>query len=94
MTITEQEKSKFVESVNKWGLHSQILMLAEESSELTVAALHYLREKKKADAEAQLAEEIADTQLMIDEIKFALCLEDMVQSYREAKLKRLEQYLR
>jgi hypothetical protein len=38
MTVTEQEKSKFVESINKWGLASQILMLAEESSELAVAA--------------------------------------------------------
>jgi len=94
MTVTEQEKSKFVESINKWGLASQILMLAEESSELTVAALHYLRDKKQLDAEQKLAEEIADTELMIDEIKFALLLEVKVQAFREAKLKRLEQYLR
>jgi len=91
--VTDREKEKFAQSIEKWGIVSQILMLAEESGELTVAALHYVRNKKQVEAEDHLAEEIADVELMIDEIKFALLLGTKVQAYRETKLERLEQYL-
>lgn len=94
MSYTQNEISKFVKSIEKWGLASQIAMLAEESSELTVACLHYLRTRKQSEAEQNLVEEIADVELMIDEIKFVLLLEDKVQAVREKKLKRLEEYLR
>ena len=87
-------EEKFTKSLEKWGLASQILMLAEESSELAVACLHYLRNKKREKGFLELVEEIADVELMIEEIKFYLKIDRMVQNYRDGKLNRLEQYLR
>lgn len=90
--MTTEEKI-FIKSVTKWGLTSQMLMLAEEAGELSTTVLHCLR-SKKVDAETHLAEEIADCQLMIDEIIFILHLEEQTQKVREIKLKRVEDYLR
>jgi NTP pyrophosphatase (non-canonical NTP hydrolase) len=90
---TELEQ-KFVRTLEQWGLASQIAMLAEESSELSVACLHYLRTNKRQEAESELAEEIADVELMVEEIKFYLHNEKTVQEFRQKKLNRLEQYLR
>lgn len=50
----------------KWGKRSQFLMLAEESAELSAAILHFLR---GGDIE-ELIEEIADVQLMLEQIKW------------------------
>lgn len=89
-----KEEDIFTASVKKWGLRSQILMLAEEASELSVACLHWLRKKKQCYAAASLAEEMADCELMLDEIKLALGFQSWCQQFREDKLTRLEQYLK
>jgi len=90
---TSREQDLFLGSVKKWGLASQILMLAEEASELSVACLHYLREKKKPSAH-NLAEEMADVELMLDEIKHILGFEPWCRVFREQKMNRVEQYLK
>lgn len=87
-------QEKFLKALDKWGLTSQILMLAEESSELSVACLHYLRNKKNQVGFRELTEEIADVEIMIEEIKFYLKIDQWVQEFRAEKLNRLEQYLR
>lgn len=75
----------------KWGIDSQILMCAEESSELALECLHFLR-KKKHDINS-LAEELADTQLMIEEMVYYFELTKQVQKIREKKIERLIEYL-
>lgn len=77
----------------KWGLESQILMLAEECSELSVACLHLLRNLKQEGGRDHLAEEIADVELMIDEIKYYLQLNTLVEMHMSDKLTRLEKRL-
>jgi NTP pyrophosphatase (non-canonical NTP hydrolase) len=49
----------------KWGAESQFLMLAEEAAELSAAVIHFLR---GGDID-ELLEEIADVQIMIEQIK-------------------------
>jgi hypothetical protein len=78
----------------RWGLSSQISMLAEESSELSVASLHLLRKiKDKAESWEKFAEEIADVEFMIDEMKaYFPILQAKINLYhqvKEARLKRL-----
>jgi len=93
--LSVHEKDLFIKCVKQWGLTSQILILAEEASELSVACLHSLRKKIKGIHYANnLIEEIADTELMIDEIKYVLELDDRVRRIRERKIERLEEYLK
>jgi hypothetical protein len=70
-------------------------MLAEESSELSVATLHLLRAiKDRSESWEKFAEEIADVELMIDEMKFYFpVLLAKVNLYRQVKEKRLEKLL-
>lgn len=86
------EEEIFKKCLEKWGLQSQILMLAEEASELTHASLKVLRKIAENPLE-NLAEEIADTELMIDEISSYLSLKPMVSKFRREKLERLEKIL-
>lgn len=70
-----------------YGLISQMGVLQEECSELIKAASKYLRygtdEKKN-----HIAEEIADVEIMTEQIKYLLNLYDDVQSCRKYKLGR------
>lgn len=86
----------FDKCLEKWGLLSQILMLAEESSELTQASLGLNRASKEENAIDHLAEEIADVELMIDEMKYYFRdyqLQGWVDIWREKKEIRLKERL-
>lgn len=83
----------FDKCLAKWGLNSQILMLAEEAGELSVATLHLLRDKKRKEALNNFAEEIADVELMLQEIKYYLNISDLIKKYRKQKIERLEALL-
>lgn len=68
-----------------YGLISQMGVLQEECSELIKAASKYLRygtDEKKND----IAEEIADVEIMMEQIKYLLNLYDDVQFCRKHKL--------
>ncbi len=70
-----------------YGEVSQMGVLQEECSELIKAASKYLRygtDDKKAD----IAEEIADVEIMTEQVKYLLKLYDDVQSCRKYKLNR------
>jgi len=78
-------------SLKKWGLTSQILMLVEELNELAVASLHLLRTlKDKNESLEHFAEEIADVEFMIEEMKYYFKNEQKVKLYRVMKEKKLE----
>jgi len=66
----------FEKCFEKWGINAQLAMMAEESSELSVASLHMLRNAKTDSDEKRtktlkaFAEEMADVQLMLDELLY------------------------
>jgi hypothetical protein len=88
-------KELFTISMKLWGLDSQMLMLAEEAGELSVATLHLGRKlKDKAEAWEKFAEEIADVEFMIEEIKdYFPVLQGKVNLYRQRKEERLQNLL-
>jgi len=56
-------------AIEKWGAQAQLLMVAEECSELAVAVLHY--ERGRGDA-GHIAEEMADVELMLEQLRMML----------------------
>lgn len=82
-------------SKRKWGLTSQILMLVEELNELGVASLHLLRANKPRDETLEnFAEEIADVEFMLEEMKYYFQNDHLIAEYRRKKEKRLEKLLK
>jgi hypothetical protein len=93
--VTNLEKELFLKSRSLWGLQSQMLMLAEEAGELSVATLHLGRaNKEKGEAWENFAEEIADVEFMLDEMKeYFPVLQAKINLYRQMKVKRLDQLI-
>lgn len=92
---TNLEIELFLKSIKLWGINSQLLMLAEEATELSLAALHLNRHNKdKQKAWDNLAEEIADVEFMIAEFKhYCEGLQAKVDKYRAEKVKRLDELI-
>ena len=61
------DRDIYKETVEKWGIHSQLLMATEELGELLVALAHYQRGRCDKDT---VAEEIADVMLMAEEMAY------------------------
>lgn len=82
-------------SRERWGLASQILMLVEELNELSVASLHLLRANKPhQEALERFAEEIADVEFMLSEMKYYYQNLRWGKQYRKEKEKRLTELLK
>jgi len=93
-------KSLFQQSIEKWGIESQLLMLAEELDELGVATLHLLRKNRNRSEPERLlnllsfAEEIADVEFMLEEMKYHFKNEGKIAEFRKKKEKYLERLLK
>jgi NTP pyrophosphatase (non-canonical NTP hydrolase) len=90
------ESELIKQSIERWGIPAQILMLAEESAELSVASLHMTRESRKDDPKTfeEFAEEIADVEFMITEMKIVFPeLQTKLDYYHKIKSKRTEEKL-
>lgn len=80
----------------KWGLASQVIMLAEESAELAVATLHLNRASKDTRKSwKSFVGEVADVEIMLAEMKHYFPeLVEQVERTKIKKLERLEKRLR
>ena len=69
-----------------WGAEAQTLMVFEEMAELQKELCKAARGK---DNREQIAEEIADVEIMLEQMKILHVCEGAVKDYRESKLRRL-----
>ncbi len=85
------EKDLFRQALEKWGLVSQVLMLVEETQELAHACLKLLRSQSKDSITAlsNFAQEIADVEFMIAQMKFAYNNQATIDKFRKLKRMRL-----
>jgi|APCry1669189204_1035204.scaffolds.fasta_scaffold184397_1 NTP pyrophosphatase (non-canonical NTP hydrolase) len=74
-------------AILRWGIPSQLKMLAEECCELAVVVLKQGREFNGAGRN-ELAEEIADVELCIEQVMHCLKLNELVADWKEKKLRR------
>ncbi|MEW6708293.1 MAG: hypothetical protein AB1403_00590 [Candidatus Riflebacteria bacterium] len=82
-------------AMERFGLHQQMLKLIEELGELTRAASRWLNEsidEYDIDIEENLCEEIADVEIVLDQVKSQLS-HDMLSYQRQRKLRRLQEIL-
>jgi len=65
--MQQTKRDIFKETIEKWGVESQIWMAMEEMGELMTALSHYFRGRIDKD---EVAEEIADVMLMAEEMAY------------------------
>lgn len=81
----------YMGALAKWGKIPQTIILFEEMAELQKELSKNLRGKDNIDS---IAEEIADVETMIEQMKLLFEIEDDVKVWKYRKLKRLEERLR
>lgn len=82
------EKSICKKALNTYGAEPQITMVFEEMAELQKELCKYLRGKNNIQ---EIAEEIADTEIMLHQMKILFNIRSQVKENKTYKLKRLEQ---
>ena len=79
------------DAITTFGADAQQKMLLEEMSELQKEICKHWRGK---DNLAEIAEEIADVEIMLEQMKLIFCCTGTVKAIRNSKLRRLEQRIR
>lgn len=89
--MNEKDKCKlYRQAIEKWGT-AQIIIAFEEMAELQKELSKYLRGRENT---TEIAEEIADVEIMLEQMKVLFGIEDIVKDYKNQKLRRLEERLR
>ena len=86
----EESLSLLNAALNHWGIPLQLLVLAEESSELSAAATRVLTQKGSVD---DLLGEMADVYLMLSQMVYSLPEAAGFDQVVEEKLKKLRKRL-
>lgn len=75
----------YKKAYEKWGLDTQVGKTLEELSELIIALVRQHPQK--------VYEEMADVEIMLEQLKYIFGCRDMVNIFKQVKLKRLEKML-
>lgn len=78
-------------ALKTWGKDAQMLQVIEEMSELTKEILKNVNRKK--DNIAELVEETADVEIMLEQLKHCYGIAKQVEEYKSNKLLKIEQRL-
>lgn len=95
----EETNSLLHRAVRTYGCSAQQDVAIEEMSELTKALLKFRRagtlvdEKTKGKLRSDVAEEVADVLITIEQLKIMFDIEDDVEDWKEKKLNRLKERL-
>lgn len=81
----------YKQAIEKWGFDAQILMVFEEMSELQKELCKNWRGKNNIE---QIAEEVADVEIVLAQLKMIYGISGTVRQFHEEKLMRLEQRLK
>ena len=84
------EMSLLQRAIAKYGKDAQMKMVLEEMSELQKEICKLWRGKDNRDA---IAEEVADVEIMLDQLKLMLDIPYQVEQHRQNKLQRLRERL-
>ena len=86
-SISEADAAEIYRAaIRKWGIRAQIMMVYEEMAELQKELCKNGRGKNNTD---QIADEVADMEIMLAQLKIIFNVQDLVEQYRAFKLERL-----
>lgn len=77
-------------AINTWGVDAQQTVAIEELSEL---AKEICKIKRGAGDLQHLAEEIADVEIMCDQLRYMFAVDTLVDEWKVGKLRRLQERL-
>ena len=87
--INERDKCKlYDDAVDKWGKPFLVLMAIGEMSELIQILIHHERKNRKIKYN-DLASEIADVKIMLEQLEYMFSCSDLVKIKMQEKLLRL-----
>lgn len=89
------KESLYKSALKKWGTNNQLDMVIEECSELTKATCKLKRgNKPESILMEEFVDELADVEIMIEQMKSCFSLHLAVSSKKQEKLLRLEERLK
>ena len=88
--MTEKERAVFQKALKAWGGEAQVLCLLEEMAELQEALCKHKRGRRTLE---DIAEEIADVEIMLDQMKLLFHIEKEAEAQRARKIARVEERL-
>lgn len=88
--MNDRERKVFEAALKTYGPSAQEMMLLEEMSELQKEICKTWRNKPNLDA---IADEMADVEIMLDQMKLLFQNGGLVQQHREYKVNRLRERL-
>jgi len=86
ITTSMEEAGIFAAAIAKWGNQAQVMMVFEEMSELQKELCKNWRGKDNIE---QIADEVADVEIMLDQLKMIYEIKDKVRERRGFKVMRL-----
>ena len=81
----------FERALKVWGKEPQMMQVIEEMSELIKEILKNVNRKK--DNVAEIIEETADVEIMLEQLKCCYHIKEEVETYKKEKLKKIEKRL-
>ncbi|MBV1816895.1 hypothetical protein ACIR03_02530 [Clostridium cochlearium] len=87
----KRNKEIYKKAISKYGLYAQIDMVFEEMSELQKELCKFKRGKSNI---SNIAEEIADVKIMLEQMELAFDIKDKVELQKDLKIKRLEKRIK
>jgi NTP pyrophosphatase (non-canonical NTP hydrolase) len=93
MTTYTNRCVTYFQALSQWGLENQLLVAIEEMSEVQKAITKLVRasEGNHEDALNNLAEEIADATIMLEQLRYIYGIDDKVAAMMDNKIFRLEE---
>jgi NTP pyrophosphatase (non-canonical NTP hydrolase) len=79
----------YAEAIKLWGENLQLIMAIEEMAELTKAITKYIRGKPDYHLK-YITEEIADVEIMLEQLKYIFQNSNMVERIKQEKLLKLK----
>lgn len=89
--MTNMERKTFCAALSRYGAQAQITMVFEEMAELQDVLCKFLRGRVDGDTLANIAEELADVGIMLDQMAIEFEVEDAVAEQRACKVRRLRE---
>ncbi|BDR84904.1 nucleoside triphosphate pyrophosphohydrolase family protein [Clostridium tetani] len=87
----KRNKEIYKKAISTYGLYAQIDMVFEEMSELQKELCKFKRGKSNMP---NIAEEIADVKIMLEQMELAFDIKDKVEFQKDLKIKRLEERIK